>query len=67
MRRMSTITIGNLPRLSSKALSDILLSHASSNLDASSKPENLAIIDVRDDGTSIPGTVSCLESILPFL
>ncbi|TGO11384.1 hypothetical protein BTUL_0111g00340 [Botrytis tulipae] len=49
MRRMSTITIGNLPRLSSKALSDILLSHASSNLDAPSKPENLAIIDVRDD------------------
>ncbi|TGO82370.1 hypothetical protein BPOR_0847g00010 [Botrytis porri] len=49
MRRMSTITIGNLPRLSSKALSEILLSHASSNLYASSKPHNLAIIDVRDD------------------
>ncbi|ESZ91318.1 hypothetical protein SBOR_8293 [Sclerotinia borealis F-4128] len=46
---MSTISIGNLPRLSSKALSDILLSHTSSNLDAPSKPQNLAIIDVRDD------------------
>ncbi|RAL58975.1 hypothetical protein DID88_009266 [Monilinia fructigena] len=46
---MSTITIGTLPRLSSKALSDILLSHASSNLDAPSTPQNLAIIDVRDD------------------
>ncbi|KAA8564183.1 hypothetical protein MFRU_065g00270 [Monilinia fructicola] len=46
---MSTITIGTVPRLSSKALSDILLSHASSNLDAPSAPQNLAIIDVRDD------------------
>ncbi|KAI9651288.1 Cdc25 phosphatase Ibp1 [Ciborinia camelliae] len=46
---MSTITIGTLPRLSSKALSDILLSHTSSNLDSPSAPQNLAIIDVRDD------------------
>ncbi|KAB8292578.1 hypothetical protein EYC80_008283 [Monilinia laxa] len=46
---MSTITIGTLPRLSPKALSDILLSYASSNLDAPSTPRNLAIIDVRDD------------------
>ncbi|KAF7858039.1 hypothetical protein EAF04_009395 [Stromatinia cepivora] len=49
MRRMSTITVATLPRLSSKALSDIILSHASSNLDALSTPQNLAIIDVRDD------------------
>ncbi|QSZ31897.1 hypothetical protein DSL72_001466 [Monilinia vaccinii-corymbosi] len=52
MRKMSTaaITIGTLPRLSPKALSDILLSHNTpSNLDATSPPLNLAIIDVRDD------------------
>lgn len=51
MRKMSTVTIGTLPRLSSKALSDIILSHSSSNLDAPSAPHTLAIVDVRDDGT----------------
>jgi hypothetical protein len=48
---MTAHTIASLPRLSSTGLSEILLSHTSSNLDApSTAPEKIAIIDVRDDG-----------------
>jgi Cdc25 family phosphatase len=41
---MSSITIANLPRMSRDALSALLLS--------TSTPSKLAIIDVRDSGTS---------------
>ena len=47
--RMSNLTVANLPRLSSTALSQIILEHSTSNLDASTAPSHIAIIDVRDD------------------
>jgi len=50
MRKMATHTIATLPRLSSTELSQILLSNTSSNLDASTPPSKIAIVDVRDDG-----------------
>jgi len=46
---MSSLTVAALPRLSSTALSEILLEHSTSNLDASTPPSDIAIIDVRDD------------------
>ncbi|PSS25526.1 hypothetical protein M430DRAFT_96581 [Amorphotheca resinae ATCC 22711] len=46
---MTPHTIASLPRMSATTLSEILLSHSTSNLDAPSAPPNLAIIDVRDD------------------
>ncbi|KAK0123486.1 hypothetical protein ONS96_010469 [Cadophora gregata f. sp. sojae] len=49
MPKMSMHSIANLPRLSSTDLSKILLSQASSNVDSSTPPSNIAIIDVRDD------------------
>ncbi|CZR62784.1 probable Putative protein-tyrosin-phosphatase [Phialocephala subalpina] len=49
MRRMSSHTVATLPRLSSTDLSQILLSTASSNVDASTPPSKIAIVDVRDD------------------
>jgi Cdc25 family phosphatase len=52
MRKMTPHTIASLPRMSATTLSEILLSHSTSNLDAPSAPPNLAIIDVRDDGPS---------------
>ncbi|KAM3065498.1 Cdc25 phosphatase Ibp1 [Clarireedia jacksonii] len=46
----NTVTIATLPRLEAPDLSRIILSTASSNLDApNAAPEGLAIIDVRDD------------------
>ncbi|PMD13692.1 hypothetical protein NA56DRAFT_585144 [Hyaloscypha hepaticicola] len=49
MRRMAMHTVATLPRLSSTELSQILLSNTSSNLDASTPPSKIAIVDVRDD------------------
>lgn len=49
MRRMAMLTVATLPRLSSTELSQILLSNSSSNLDASTPPSKIAIVDVRDD------------------
>ncbi|KAE8443856.1 hypothetical protein EG329_001265 [Mollisiaceae sp. DMI_Dod_QoI] len=46
---MASHTVATLPRLSSTDLSQILLSHTSSNLDASTPPSKVAIVDVRDD------------------
>ncbi|CZT12584.1 probable Putative protein-tyrosin-phosphatase [Rhynchosporium agropyri] len=46
---MPAPSIATLPRLSSTDLSKIILSQASSNVDASTPPSNIAIIDVRDD------------------
>lgn len=50
MRKMAMHTVATLPRLSSTELSQILLSTASSNLDTSTPPSKIAIVDVRDDG-----------------
>jgi len=61
--KMSMQTIATLPRLSATALSDILLAHSSSNLDAPS-PSHLAIIDVRDDGRSLSLSVYHLIFVL---
>jgi rhodanese-related sulfurtransferase len=47
---MAMHTVATLPRLSSTELSQILLSNTSSNLDASTSPSKIAIVDVRDDG-----------------
>jgi Cdc25 family phosphatase len=47
---MAMHTVATLPRLSSTELSQILLSNSSSNLDASTPPSKIAIVDVRDDG-----------------
>lgn len=53
---MSIITIGTLPRMSRDALSELLLS--------TSSPSKLAIIDVRDSGTTSSPTYSPIpESI----
>ncbi|KAN0104059.1 hypothetical protein V8E51_009804 [Hyaloscypha variabilis] len=49
MRKMAMHTVATLPRLSSTELSQILLSHTSSNLDAPTPPSKIAIVDVRDD------------------
>jgi hypothetical protein len=49
---MAMHTVATLPRLSSTELSQILLSNTSSNLDASTPPSKIAIVDVRDDGMS---------------
>ncbi|KAH7314356.1 hypothetical protein BKA65DRAFT_439992 [Rhexocercosporidium sp. MPI-PUGE-AT-0058] len=46
---MSMHSVANLPRLSSTDLSEIMLSQASSNVDSTTPPSNIAIIDVRDD------------------
>ncbi|KAL2061499.1 hypothetical protein VTL71DRAFT_6876 [Oculimacula yallundae] len=46
---MSMHSIANVPRLSSTDLSKIILSQASSNVDAATPPSSIAIIDVRDD------------------
>ncbi|TVY48177.1 Dual specificity phosphatase, partial [Lachnellula occidentalis] len=48
---MSSHTIATLPRLTATNLSQILLSESSSssNLDASTPPSKIAIVDVRDD------------------
>jgi len=51
MRKMSNITIATLPRISSSTLSSMLLAGQSSNVDTSTPPPFLAIVDVRDDGT----------------
>ncbi|PVH73477.1 hypothetical protein DL98DRAFT_501079 [Cadophora sp. DSE1049] len=49
MPKMSMHSVANLPRLSSTDLSKIILSQASSNVDSSTPPSSIAIIDVRDD------------------
>jgi Cdc25 family phosphatase len=49
---MSTLTIASLPRITSSTLSALLLANQSSNVDESTPPASLAIIDVRDDGIS---------------
>jgi Cdc25 family phosphatase len=51
---MAMHTVATLPRLSSTELSQILLSNSSSNLDASTAPSKIAIVDVRDDGILPP-------------
>lgn len=51
MHKMSNLTIATLPRISASTLSSLLLASQSSNVDASTPPPFLAIIDVRDDGT----------------
>jgi Cdc25 family phosphatase len=51
---MALHTVATLPRLSSTELSQILLTNSSSNLDASTAPSKIAIVDVRDDGIFPP-------------
>jgi len=46
---MASLMVVTLPRLSPDALSEILLEHSTSNLDVSTPPPHIAIIDVRDD------------------
>ncbi|KAI9054418.1 hypothetical protein LZ554_001580 [Drepanopeziza brunnea f. sp. 'monogermtubi'] len=46
---MSMHSVANLPRLSSTDLSKIILSTATSNVDAATPPSKIAIVDVRDD------------------
>jgi hypothetical protein len=59
----NTVTIATLPRLEAPDLSRIILSTASSNLDApQTAPEGLAIIDVRDDGEFYPPSAQSLPS-----
>jgi hypothetical protein len=52
MRKMSTYSVANLPRLSAAKLSELLLaqSSASANLDAPATASKIAVVDVRDDG-----------------
>lgn len=45
IRTMSTISIANLPRISAKELSELLLAQQVSGTD-----QTLAVVDVRDDG-----------------
>lgn len=61
---MSMHSVANLPRLSSTDLSKIILSQASSNVDAETPPSDIAIIDVRDDGPSNP---QCNYSVLTVI
>lgn len=46
---MSTFSIANLQRISAKNLSELLLAEQASGADPT-----LAVVDVRDDGTSRP-------------
>lgn len=50
---MSSHTVSTLPRISAITLSQTLLAQTqtSSNLDATTPPSKIAIVDVRDDGT----------------
>jgi rhodanese-related sulfurtransferase len=64
---MAMHTVATLPRLSSTELSQIILSTASSNLDASTPPSKIAIVDVRDDGMANSTLPQSRLSYSPFL
>lgn len=51
---MSNLTVATLPRISASDLSSLLLAGQPSNVDELQAPPSLAIIDVRDDGTTKP-------------
>jgi hypothetical protein len=55
----SQVTVASLPRLSAGELSDILLKQGTESLNLK---DNIAIIDVRDDGKYIPNDL-CFISL----